>query len=389
MTVDLSGTRILDLSRVLAGPFATNILAGLGADVVKVELPSGDPARAIGPHFDDRSLYFSSVNSGKRSVVVDPASGDDRDMLEDLLGWADAVIHNFRGEAALSLDVAPLQLLGRHPDLVVVTISGYHSSTSEGARPAFDLTIQAEAGVMSVTGEVGGPPVRCGVPLSDLAGGMWAALAVSTGLLTRTKTGRGLHVEVPLLDATLPFLSYMATTALATDADPPPVGSGHHSVVPYRAYPTADGHVVIAVLAEKFWSLLCGALELGDLAEREDLASGAGRLAARREVDARIEEACLRWSTDEVIARLDDAGVPASRVNSVIEALTTDYVRQRGLVEEIAAPEGDYSTLRGPFDPPAPVSPAPALGEHTGAVRGELGRIRAQRGEDREPEPEG
>lgn len=369
MTVDLSHVKVIDFSRVLAGPFAGQVLAGLGADVIKVELPKGDPARTIGPHVNERSLYFSATNSGKRGIAIDPDDPADRTTLEDLLRWADVIIHNFRREAAESLNVAPAQLKDRHPDLVIVTISGYAEDSSARGRGAFDLTIQAETGFMSVTGEPGGDPLRCGVPLSDLVAGLWAALAVSTGLLTRAREGRGVHIEVPLFDASLPMLSYMATSALSTGDDPPPVGSGHHSVVPYRAYQTRDGYVVIAVLADKFWPLLCEALELRELQGRTDLATGQRRVAARAEIDEHIERACLRRSRQEVLDRLASYGVPSAPVNSVLEALTTEYVRERDLVQDIDTQEGTYSVVRGPYDPPRPLRPAPAIDEHGSAIR--------------------
>lgn len=374
MTALLSGVRVVDLSRVLAGPFAGHVLAEMGAEVVKVELPRGDPAREIGPHRGDRSLYFSSVNSGKRGVVVDPDDPADRDLLDRLFASADIVLENFRREAAEGLGLTPERVLEDHPHVVLVTVSGYARDSDRADRGAYDLTVQAEAGVMSVTGEPGRPPVRAGVPVSDLSAGLWAALAAVGGLESRRRTGRGLHLEVPLIDATLPLLSYMATAALDTGEDPPRVGSGHHSVVPYGAFPAADGWVVIAGLADKLWEPLCRALGLDRLAERDDLQAGGARVEARDEIDAAIAEATRQHATADLLRLLEEAGVPASPVLGLRDALATDYVTGRGLVEHVATPEGGYGIVHGPLcDPRRRSASAPSLGQHTEEIRRGMG----------------
>lgn len=358
----LDGLVVVDLSRVLAGPFAARVLAELGAEVIKVESPDGDPARAIGPHQDGRSLYFATFNSGKRGVVLDLRDPADRARLDRLLDRADVVVENFRPRAAAELGLTPERLLTDHPQLVVVTVSGYARDSDRAEEGAFDVAVQAEAGIMALTGEPDGPPVRAGVPISDLAAGLWAALGAVAGVLARQRTGRGCHLEVPLLDATLPLLSYVATAALHTGVEPPPVGSGHHELVPYRAYRAADGWVVIAVLSDKFWPPLCAALDLDDLAARADLRTVVGRRAARREIDTRIEQAVAPLRVAELVERLRTAGVPHAPVRSVLDALSTPYVEGRGLVERIATAEGDYAVVRGPLPGVRPLGPAPALG---------------------------
>lgn len=364
----LAGVRVVDLSRVLAGPFGAMQLSEMGADVVKVEFPSGDPVREVGPHRGERSLYFSAVNTGKRGVVLDPSEPTGRRHLDDLLAAADVVVENFRPDAAreLGLDVASLR--ARHPHLVVITVSGYASDSVRAGEAAYDVSVQAEAGIMSVTGMSEGPPARAGVPLSDLAGGMYAALAAVSGLVSRATTGRGIHVEVPLLDATLPLLSYMATAAAEAGIDPPPVGSGHHRIVPYGAYEARDGWVVIAALADKFWSPLCDALGLAELRDREDLQVNAGRLAARDEVDVAVARSMASVSVQVAVDRLRDAGVPAAPVLGITDALATDYVTQRGMVRQVDAPEGTYTLVQGPLRAAGTDRPAPALGEHTKEV---------------------
>ena len=368
MTAPLEGVRVLDLSRVIAGPFAGQVLAEMGADVVKVESPSGDPARRIGPHQGERSLYFSAVNTGKRGVMVDGRTAAGRATLTELISAADVVIENFRPSAAAALGVTASELLERFPSLVVVSICGYSRRTSRGNEAAYDVSIQAEAGIMSVTGESGGEPVRAGVPISDLAAGLYAALGAVGGLVRRCLNGEGRHIEVPLMDSTLPLLSYMATATAYTGHDVGKVGSGHHSIVPYGAFPTSDGWVVIAVLSDRFWEPLCGALSLEALLSREDLAENSGRLAARAEVDTAIATATSRLSLEEAKMLLEAADVPHAPVNNLLQTLDSAYVRERGMVAQVPSPDGTYALVRGPLHDGRPPRPAPALGEHTEEV---------------------
>ena len=221
---------------------------------------------------------------------------------------------------------------------------------------------------MSVTGEPGGAPVRAGVAISDLAAGLWGALGALAGYTRRLRDGHGSHVEVPLLDAALSLLTYVATDAMATGVGPEPVGSGHQNIVPYRAFATSDGWVVIAGLGDKFWPMLCEVLELDEMAAREDLRSNDQRTTSRAEVDAAVEEAVARLSTAEALRRLTEGGIPNAPINSMIDALTTPYVKQRGLVTEVTSPEGPYHVVQGPLRDGRMPRPAPALGEHTAEV---------------------
>jgi crotonobetainyl-CoA:carnitine CoA-transferase CaiB-like acyl-CoA transferase len=361
----LEGVRVLDLSRVLAGPFTAQVMAEMGADVIKVEFPGGDPARAIGPFLDGRSLYFSSLNTGKRGVLVDPATDAGREALEALIARSDVLVENFRPSTGKQLGLDPPGLLERHRRLVLVSVTGYARDSDRADEGAFDLSIQAETGIMGVTGEPGRPPVRAGVAISDLAAALWAAMGGIAALRARDRDGRGRHVEIPMIDASLPLLSYLGTGALGTGEEPDKVGSGHHSLCPYGAYAAKDGWVAIACLADKFWPPLCRSLELDDLLERPELVRIQGRLVARHEVDGRVADAVARLRMDEVLTRLANAGVPHAPVLGVIEALTTPYVRTRGIVGEVGTPEGAYQVVQGPLRIASPPRPAPALGEHT------------------------
>jgi formyl-CoA transferase/CoA:oxalate CoA-transferase len=365
----LEGVRVIDLSRVLAGPFAAQVLAEMGADVIKVEPPGGESARGVGPFIDGRSLYFASLNTGKRGVVLDLTTGPGRRGLDALLATADIVIENYRPEAAARFDLTPEALANRHPHLVVVTISSYARGTDRENEASYDLIAQAESGIMSVTGEEGGAPVRAGVAIGDLAAGLWSALGAVAAYARRLRDGHGGHVEVPLMDAALSLLTYSATAAMGTGLDPGPVGSGHHSVVPYRAFATADGWIVAAVLGDKFWPPFCAALGLGDLAERPDLVTNAGRAGARREVDRAVEEAIGRLTATEVQERLARVGVPHAPINSILEALGSPYVAARGMVRDI---DGGYRVVQGPLRAGHAPRPAPGLGQHTEEILTEV-----------------
>ncbi len=368
----LEGMRVVDLSRVLAGPYCAQILAEMGADVVKVEPPGGDVARAIGPYVDGRSLYFSSLNTDKRSVVLDLTTGEGFRGLDALLAASDIVVENYRPAAAGKLGLTADELMARHPGLVVVTISAYARGSDREDDGGFDLVAQAESGIMALTGEPGGTPMRAGVAISDLAAGLWGALGACAAHAAVLRGQEPRHVEVPLLDASMSLLTYMATTAMGTGVEPDPVGSGHPNIVPYRAFAARDGWVVIAAVGDKFWRGLCDALGLDELAGRADLATNPGRTAAQPEVDEAVAVAIGALTTAEALDRLRSAGVPHAPINTLLEAVATPYVRATGMVADVPAPWGTYRVVQGPLRSGLPPRPAPNVGEHTAEVMTEI-----------------
>jgi crotonobetainyl-CoA:carnitine CoA-transferase CaiB-like acyl-CoA transferase len=368
----LDGVRVVDLTRVLAGPYAGQVLAEMGADVIKVEPPEGDMARGIGPFIGGRSLYFSSLNTGKRGIVLDLTTDSGSEALHALLETADIVIENYRPAAAKKLGMDPNDLLARHPRLVVVTISGYARRSSRAADGSFDLIAQAESGIMSITGEEEGAPIRAGVAISDLAAGLWAALGGVAAYSARLRDGRGRHVEAPLLDSAMSLLAYMATSAMGTGVDPAPVGSGHHNIVPYRAFATTDGWVVIAVIGDKFWPLLCRAIGLEHLADDDRLRTNHQRTGARAEVDEAVETAIGELTIKEALDKLRQAGVPHGPLNTVLQAVSSPYVDETGMVAEIDSPEGSYRVVQGPLRSGDPTRSAPSLGQHTDEILAEV-----------------
>jgi crotonobetainyl-CoA:carnitine CoA-transferase CaiB-like acyl-CoA transferase len=378
------GVRVLDLSRMLAGPYGSMLLADLGAEVIKIEDPrGGDPMRVMGPPFlgegDGESAYFLSINRNKKSVALDLERPEGRGVFLELCRVADVVWENFRPGVMARLGCAPELLRAVNPRLVVCSISAFGQAGPYRDWPAFDLALQAMGGAMSLTGEEGRPPVRMGLPMGDLAGGMFGALAVAGALFRRARTGEGAHFDLALLDCQVSLLTYVAQYFWADGRVPGPVGSGHASVVPYQAFRTRDGFLIVAVFAEKFWSGFCRALERPDLATDGRFDTNGKRVASRVELIPILEAIFPGRPTAEWLERLHAAGVPAAPIQRVDEVLRDPQVLLREMVVDLEHPKlGPLKTLGTPVRPAgAPTfHPAPpaALGEHTDAVlRGLLG----------------
>jgi crotonobetainyl-CoA:carnitine CoA-transferase CaiB-like acyl-CoA transferase len=376
----LDGVRVLDLSRMLAGPYGSMLLADLGAEVIKVEDPrGGDPMRAMGPPFlgaARESAYFLSVNRNKKSVALDLEIAEGREVFHDLCRVADVVWENFRPGVMARLGCAPAALRALNPRLVICSISAFGQEGPYRDWPAFDLALQAMGGGMSLTGEAGGAPARMGLPIGDLAGGLFGALAVASALFRRAGTGEGTHVDLSLLDCQVSLLTYVAQYYWADGRVPGRVGSGHASVVPYQAFPTRDGHLVVAVFAEKFWAGFCRAVARPDLAADPRYDSNVKRVERRDELVPALEALFPAHTTAEWLARLQAEGVPAAPINTVDRVVADPQVRSRGMVVDLPHPTlGTLPTLGTPvrvepgtFRP----APPPALGQHTEPVLREL-----------------
>lgn len=374
-----AGVRVLDLSRMLAGPYGTMLLADLGAEVIKVEAPAGgDPMRTMGPPFlpDGESAYFLAVNRNKQSIALDLGSEGGRRVFHDLVRHADVVWENFRPGVLERLDCAWPRLSALNPRLILCSISAYGQQGPYRDWPAFDLALQAMGGGMSLTGEAGGGPVRMGLPIGDLAGGLFGALAVAGALLRRARTGQGAHLDLALLDCQASLLTYIAQYFWTDGRVPGPMGSGHPSVVPYQAFPTRDGHLVVAVF-EQFWDGFCAALERPEWARDPRFATNGDRLAHRADLVALIEAAFRERPTAAWLERLRAAGVPAAPIRSVDRVLADPQIRQRGMVVELKHPVlGPLPTLGTPVKVDGAmglaVTPPPRLGEHTDRVLREV-----------------
>ena len=388
----LEGLRVLDLSRMLAGPYGSMLLADMGAEVIKVEEPDGgDPMRVMGPPFlpDGESAYFLSINRNKKSMALDLTTPAGRDVFLDLARVADVVWENFRPGVLTRLGCDYAALSRVNGRLVLCSISAYGQHGPYRDWPAFDLALQAMGGAMSVTGEPDGRPVRMGLPMGDLAGGMFGAFAVVAALLRRQTTGQGTHVDLSLLDCQVSLLTYMAQYYWADGRVPGPQGSGHASVVPYQALASRDGHLIVAVFAEKFWRGFCVASGHPEWEHDPRFATNRDRVANRPALMALVGDVMKTRTTDEWLSRMQAEGVPAAPILGVDRVLEDPQVKHRQMVVEMKHPRhGATPTLGTPIkcdgDMGLDVTPPPRLGEHTDALlRGLLdydtGRIDALR----------
>ncbi|MBM4796362.1 CoA transferase [Streptomyces sioyaensis] len=389
----LTGLKVLDLSRILSGPFCTMMLADLGADVIKVEDPvSGDDTRAWGPPFQgEDAAYFHSVNRNKRGIAVDLKDPECRGLIHELAATADVIVENFRPGTAARLGLGYEDVRAANPGVVYASISGYGQTGPYRQEPGYDAIAQAVSGVMSVTGEPGGPPVRFGVSPADLAAGMWAALGILAALRSRELTGRGEWVDVSLLDGQVAWLSYVAAGYFASGDVPRRYGSAHPAIVPYQAFPTADGHLMVAAGNDGLWRRFATAIGLAALVDDPRFATNPDRVRHRAELLPLIEGALASRGAQEWAAQLTAEGIPVGPINTVDQALRHPQVVARGMVAEIEHPgAGTLRTLASPLKlsehPAAVRTPPPRHGEHTaqvltalGAGPGQLAGLRARK----------
>ncbi|MFQ5612175.1 MAG: CaiB/BaiF CoA transferase family protein [Anaerolineae bacterium] len=373
----LSGVRVLDLTRMLAGPYGAQLLADMGAEIIKIEAPAGDPMRQMGPHFiEGESAYFLSANRGKKSVTLDLKTAAGRQVFFDLVAVADVVLENFRPGVMDRLGCTYETLKGLKPDIIVCSISGYGQDGPRREQPAFDLALQALGGGMSVTGERGRVPVRMGLPVADLAGGMFGAMAVAAALHRRAQTGQGAHLDISLLDGQVSLLTYLAQYYLVGGVVPQPWGAQHENVVPYNAFATADGYLVVAVFTERFWSDFCRALELESLIDDPHFATNEDRRQNRDALNALLAETFQTRSTAEWMARLQRAGVPANPVQRIDQVLDDPQVQARRMRLTVEHPTiGPLEVIGNPIKVEGVeemFAPPPLLGQHTEQVLAEL-----------------
>jgi crotonobetainyl-CoA:carnitine CoA-transferase CaiB-like acyl-CoA transferase len=335
----LEGIRVLDLTRVLAGPFATQLLADMGADVIKVEQPGeGDVTRQMPPIRDGESHYFLSINRNKRGIAVDLKHPAGRDVVLDLARRCDVWMDNFRPGVVERLGLDYAAVSGVRPDIVYCSISAFGQTGPYRHRSAFDVAMQAIGGGMGLTGEPGGRPMRMGLPMADLATGLFAALGALAAVIERQRTGRGQLVDVAMLDAMVGLLTQFAGRYFMTGEDTEPVGSGHPSVVPYGAYETADGYVVIANLGEGFWPKIARAIGRADLIDDPRFRTNQLRMEHKAELEELVIAETRKRTTAEWEVIFEREDVPHGPVNRVSQVLAHPSVIARGMVTEFEHP---------------------------------------------------
>ena len=371
----LSGVRVLDLTQFLAGPFATQILGDLGAEVIKLEAPSGDWSRSLPPHFvGPDSAYYLSVNRNKKSVVADMKSADGLALVKRLAGASDIVMENFRPGVLDRLGLAYDALAAANPGLIWCSISGFGQDGPDRDRPAYDMIVQALSGGMSMTGEPGKPAVRAGIPIGDLCAGMYGAIGALAALEERRRTGKGRLVDVAMLDCQVAMLCYQAAYFLQSGVEPGRQGRGHASIPTYRSFDAGnDTELVITANTERMWRGLCGVLGLEELASDPRFATNDGRYANRFELWPLLEAAFREKDADAWVPLLQEAGIPVARVNTLGAALGNPQIAHRDMVIELAARDGRRVRVAGnpiKFADDAPPQPAypPLLGEDTREV---------------------
>ena len=346
----LAGVKVLELARVLAGPFAGQILADLGADVIKVESPDGDNTRIWGPpwieHDGERTAaYYHACNRGKRSLVADFRDVGDLDRVKDLAAGADVVLENFKPGALAKFGLDYESLSASSPALVYCSITGFGQTGPRRSEPGYDFVIQAMSGMMALTGEPEGDPMKHGLSISDLACGLWSANAVQAALLMRHRTGTGQWIDMSLLDCSVGLLANQAMTYFATDKNPPRMGNAHAQVSAYGVFPTQDGPVVLAPANDVLFRKLLTLLGRDDLLGDQRFASNEGRIAHRAEIDALIAGETAGWARDALLAGCAEAGVPAGPINDLDTVFADPQVRARELK---IAPDG-VPGIRSPF----------------------------------------
>jgi len=374
----LNGIRVLDLTRVLAGPFATMLLGDLGADVIKVERPGeGDETRQLPPMRGGESHYFLSVNRNKRGIVIDLKKAAGAKLALELARVSDVVIENFRPgvTARLGLDYESVRRV--NPEVVYCSISAFGQNGPMAGRSAFDIAMQAMGGVMSVTGEAGGRPLRSGLPLADLGTGLFAAVGVLAAVVEKQRTGRGQLVDVAMFDAMAGLLTQYAERYFMTGESVRPVGNGHPAVAPYGTYAASDGEIVIANLGESFWPKIAGAIGHPELIEDERFRTNAERLKRRDELDALMNAETSRRSIAEWESTFEAHDVPHAPVLSVAQVLEHPQAGARRLVTEVEHSRlGRIRTTSRAINLPAHPAPqpsaAPTLGEDTDQVLREV-----------------
>jgi len=327
--------KILDLSRILAGPFATQLLADFGADVLKIEPPAGDPTRGWGPPFEEgESAYFRCANRGKQSLRMNLRDPEDRETLSELMHQSDVLVENFLPDAAEDLGLTWEKLHELHPKLVVASIRGFASDVEDSRRPGYDFIIQAESGWMSITGEPGGSPMKVGVALADVLAALYTANGIQAALLHRERTGEALHIEVPLMEAALAGLVNAGAAALMTGTAPERLGNAHPQIVPYQTFPCRDGEAAIGVGSDRQFEVL--ALWAGiDLEAESGWRTNRGRVQDRDRLVAILERHFRQRTVDEATDFCGANAIPASRVRTVDDVLFRQAGRVHHLIQTL------------------------------------------------------
>jgi len=349
MQAVLSDVVVLDLSRVLAGPYCTMMLGDLGAKVIKVEQPGkGDDTRAFGPpYIEGESAYYLGLNRNKYSILVDFSTPEGKQRVLELARTATVLVENFRPGtlAKQGLDYESLKTI--NPGLIYCSISGYGQTGPYASRPGYDFVAQAESGIMAVTGEIDGDPQRVGSPIGDVSAGMFACMAILAALRVRDRTGEGQYIDIALIETTMSMLSNVASNYLISGDEAPRLANGHPNIVPYQAFRTRDGHVVVSCGNDRLYGVLCRMLGREDLASDPRFSTNSQRVRNRSELVPILQEAFLQRGTDEWLPELRAAGIPCGPINTVSQIFNDPHIQARGYIWECDHPTAGKIKLAG------------------------------------------
>jgi crotonobetainyl-CoA:carnitine CoA-transferase CaiB-like acyl-CoA transferase len=390
MPKPLAGLRVLELARILAGPWAGQLLADLGADVIKVERKgAGDDTRGWGPPFVEGvdgkpigSAYFHAANRGKRSIELDFESGDGKRLVKKLAARSDVLIENFKvgGLAKFGLDYK--SLAPSCPRLIYCSVTGFGQDGPYAARAGYDLMAQGMGGIMDLTGATDGEPTRIGIPMSDIFTGVYSVVGILAALSERERTGKGAYVDTALVDSTVGVLSNQALNYLVSGKVPKRIGNAHANIVPYQVFPVADGHIIIATGNDNQYMKLCGVLGAPELASDPAYKGNVARLQKREELIGKLSALTSRLKRDDLLAKLEEVQVPAGPINDLQQVFDDPQVKHRGMQLELpskAAKGGKIPGVRSPIVidgwRAASDNPAPLLGEHTEQILREIGEL--------------
>ncbi len=376
----LNGILVLDLTRVLAGPFCTMVLADLGARVVKIEATgTGDDSRAYGPHIHGKSAYFMSVNRGKESLALDLKAPADRVIFEKLLERADVVVENFRAGTMERLGYGFETLHPRFPMLIYAACSGFGHTGPLRERPAYDMVVQGMGGVMSLTGHPGGPPTRVGTSVGDLVAGLFTAIGVNGALYRRTLSGEGMKIDVAMLDCQVAILENALARYFATGEVPGPLGARHPTIAPFQCFNTAEGYIIIAAGNDQLFQRLCNALGAPELAADPRFVGNQARNRNVEALGAALEARLATAPAVDWLRTLEAAGIPCGPINNVQQILAEPHVAARNMIVRTDDPVAGEVRMAGnpiklsAYDDPSSRPPAPELDEHRAAILRELG----------------
>jgi len=386
----LAGLKVLDASRVLAGPFCGQLLADLGAEVIKLERPGqGDDTRTWGPPFHDvqMSAYYLSANRNKRAFALDVGKPEGLKLFHELIDKCDVLIENFRTDSAAKMGLSPKDLLARHPRLIACSITGFGHTGPMSTEPGYDLAIQALSGLMSVTGPVEGPPSKVGVAMADILTGMYAGVGILAALRAREHSGHGYHIDLALLDCAIAAQVNLAQAYLLTGTVPPRPGNAHFQIVPYAVFKASDGWIILNVGNDSQWQHFCQAAETSELAGDARFTTNPLRVQNRETLTSILNDQFLSHTVAEWCDRLGKARVPHAPINDYASVFQNEQVLSRGMKMKVTDPHGKPVDLIGtPFhitgaELPSPTFP-PRLGEHTDTILGEYLGLDAKRLEE-------